>query len=329
MKRLNVVDMHCDTILRTLNGEETLKETKGHLDFKRMKKGEYALQCFAMFVNLNKCDNPFEKVNIMIDKYYQDISENMDIIRPVFSYQDIENNMENGIMSSLLTIEEGGVTKGHLEFLRNLYLLGVRMITLTWNFENGVGYPNIIKFKEDGKPDTTVPNTENGLTPYGIEMIKEMEKLGIIIDVSHLSDKGFYDVYEHTTKPFVASHSNCRAICNHSRNMTDDMIKKLASRGGVMGLNYCSPFVNFSDDKDNFTYVKDLIKHIKHVKELVGIDYIGLGSDFDGIGDSIEMNSADKMYMLKDEMLKSGFTQEEVEKVFYKNVLRVFKEVLK
>lgn len=329
MNRLNVIDMHCDTILRLLDGNETMRKTNGHLDLTRMEKGEYALQCFAMFVNLKKCKDPFETVNVMIDKYYQEISKNMDIIRPVFSYQDIENNMKDGYMSSMLTIEEGGVTKGHLEFLRNLYLLGVRMITLTWNFENGIGYPNFDYPLDGGIPDMTKPNTTNGLTPKGIELVKEMERLGIIIDVSHLSDKGFYDVYNNTTKPFVASHSNARSVCNNVRNMTDDMIKKLASRGGVMGINYCSSFVNNQTDKDNFTYVKDLIKHIKYIKDLVGIDYIGLGSDFDGIGNSIEMNSADKMYLLRDEMLRNDFTTEEIEKVFYKNVLRVFKEILK
>ena len=146
MNRLNVIDMHFDTILRLLDGNGTMRKTKVHLDLTRMEKGEYALQCFAMFVNLKKCKDPFETVNVMVDKYYQEISKNMDIIRPVFSYQDIENNMKDGDMSSMLTIEEGGVTKGHLEFLRNVYLLGVRMITLTWNFENGIDILILISF---------------------------------------------------------------------------------------------------------------------------------------------------------------------------------------
>ena len=234
--------------------------------------------------------------------------------------------MKNGYMSSMLTIEEGGVTQGNLSFLRNLYLLGVRMITLTWNFENGIGFPNF-KEVEDGKPDMHTPNTEDGLTEYGIEMVKEMEKLGIIIDVSHLSDKGFYDVLENTTKPFVASHSNARAVCPVVRNMTDDMILKLAERGGVMGINYCASFVN-DESVNNFAYVKDMVKHIKYIKDLAGIDCIGLGSDFDGIGSNIEMNSCDKLNLLQEALEEEGFTQEEIEKIFYKNVLRVFKEVL-
>ena len=171
------------------------------------------------------------------------------------------------------------------------------------------------------------PNTEDGLTEYGIEMVKEMEKLGIIIDVSHLSDKGFYDVLENTTKPFVASHSNARSVCPVVRNMTDDMILKLAERGGVMGINYCADFVN-DVEENNFAYVKDMVKHIKYIKDLAGIDCIGLGSDFDGIGSNIEMNSCDKLNLLQEALEDEGFTQEEIEKIFYKNVLRVFKEVL-
>lgn len=321
-----VIDMHCDTVLRLMYSNEPLLKTEGHLDLERMKKGNYALQCFAMFVHYKKVERPFEYVNKMIDKYYQEISKNMDIIRPVFSYQDIENNMKNGFMSSMLTIEEGGVTQGNLAFLRNLYLLGVRMITLTWNFENGIGFPNF-KEVEEGKPDMHTPNTEDGLTEYGIEMVKEMEKLGIIIDVSHLSDKGFYDVLENTTKPFVASHSNARSVCPVVRNMTDDMILKLAKRGGVMGINYCADFVN-DVEENNFAYVKDMVKHIKYIKDLAGIDCIGLGSDFDGIGSNIEMNSCDKLNLLQEALEDEGFTQEEIEKIFYKNVLRVFKEVL-
>ena len=312
MKNYKVVDMHCDTVLRLMYNNEPLLNAKGHLSLEKMEKGNYALQCFAMFVHYKKVERPFEYVNKMIDKYYQEISKNMDIIRPVFSYEDIENNMENGIMSSMLTIEEGGVTQGSLEFLRNLYLLGVRMITLTWNFENGVGHPNF-KYPDEGKPDMFTPNVDEGLTEYGIEMIKEMEKLGIIIDVSHLSDKGFYDVLANTTKPFVASHSNARSVCPNVRNMTDDMILKLAERGGVMGINYCADFVNdernYSDNEKNFAYVKDLVKHIKYIKNLAGVDCIGLGSDFDGIGSNIEMDSCDKLHLLQEELEKEGFTK--------------------
>jgi membrane dipeptidase len=257
----------------------------------------------------------------MIDKYYQEISKNMDIIRPVFSYQDIENNMKNGFMSSMLTIEEGGVTQGNLAFLRNLYLLGVRMITLTWNFENGIGFPNF-KEVEEGKPDMHTPNTEDGLTEYGIEMVKEMEKLGIIIDVSHLSDKGFYDVLENTTKPFVASHSNARTVCPMSRNLSDDMIRRLAERGGVMGLNFYPPFLGDEGSLDS------VICHAKHIVNVGGIDVLGLGSDFDGIDGNEELPGVQAMPRLIDAFRKAGFTLSEIEKIFCENVLRIYREVI-
>ncbi len=232
-------------------------------------------------------------------------------------------------MSAMLTIEEGATTNCNLHFLRNLYRLGVRMITLTWNFDNGIGHPNFKAKKPDGTPDSTIPNDE-GLTEFGIEMVQEMERLGIIIDVSHLSDGGFWDVMKYTTKPFVASHSNARGQCNHVRNMTDEMILALAKRGGVMGINYAADFLEVApDDKEGFmSTVDNMVKHIQYIKNLAGIDVIGLGSDFDGISQNLEMKDCSMLGMLADRLRENGFTEEEIEKIFYKNVLRVFKEVL-
>ena len=331
-----ICDMHCDTISVLLrkemeNKDSNLRSNNTMIDLNKMKGGNYLLQTFAMFIFLKAFDHPYDAVCDMIDKYYREIDSNSDLIKPVYSYDDIIKNHENGLMSSLLSIEEGGVLMGKLSNLRNLYRLGVRMLTLTWNFENEIGYPN--NFKKDNstigssKIDSKVPNTEYGLKPFGIEVVKEMEKLGMIIDVSHLSDKGFYDVYENTTKPFVASHSNSRTVCSHVRNMTDDMILKLASRGGVMGINYCDRFIN--NDEPYTVYVKDLVKHINYIRDLAGIDCIGLGSDFDGINKNHEMDDASKLHLLKEELIKEGYSESDIEKIFYKNVLRVFKECLK
>lgn len=155
-----------------------------------------------------------------------------------------------------------------------------------------------------------------------------MERLGIIIDVSHLSDAGFYDVYHHTTKPFVASHSNARQVCGVARNMSDDMILKLASRGGVMGINFCSDFLT-TEGTHQTSYIKDMVQHILYIKNLAGIDCIGLGSDFDGIGSKLEMKDASGYQMLYGALIEAGLSIEEIEKIFYKNVLRVYKAVLK
>ena len=200
------------------------------------------------------------------------------------------------------------------------------MIALTWNFENGIGYPNFTPSKDSNEDILRKTDKERGLTDFGIEYVRKMEELGMIVDVSHLSDKGFYDVLKYTTKPFVASHSNARAVCSVARNLDDEMIKLLAQRGGVMGLNYCSAFIEENDE--GYTPIECMVKHIRHIADVGGIDCIGLGSDFDGIESRLEIRDASglpKFY----EALKKYFSEEEIEKIFYKNVLRVYKEVLK
>lgn len=331
---MKVVDMHCDTIMAIYQAQEKgkvieLSDNDLNISVAKMKQGDYLAQCFAMFVPLSRVDNAFETVNEMIDVFYQELDKNKDSLSLALNYEDIINNQKQGKMSAILTIEEGGTTKANLHFLRNLYRLGVRMITLTWNFENGIGHPNL-QMKDGVRPDSTIPNTKDGLTPEGIALVKEMERLGMIIDVSHLSDAGFYDVLENTTKPFVASHSNARGQCNHVRNMTDDMIVKFAKRGCVMGINYAADFLEVApENRDGFmSTVDNMVKHIQYIKNIAGIDCVGLGSDFDGISQNLEMKDASKMSMLENKMIEAGFTTEEIEKVFYKNVLRVFKEVL-
>lgn len=326
--------MHCDTIMklcidRNKGIESNLRNNDFHISIEKMNKGDYLAQCFAMFVPFN-VENPFETCIQMIDRYYEEMDKNKDLILPAYSYDDIIKNKEKGKMSGILTIEEGGVTKCNLSYLRTFYRLGVRMITLTWNFVNGVGYPNFIRPNDGSRPDFKNPNTKDGLTEYGISMIKEMNKLGIIIDVSHLSDAGFYDVLKYSTAPFVASHSNARSICNHCRNLTDDMIRKLSLRGGVMGINFAADFLNeVEEGKDNFSKIEYIVKHVKHIVKIGGIDCVGLGTDFDGIEKDLEIKDASFMPLLRNALLNEGFNEEEIDKIFYKNVLRVFKEVLK
>lgn len=329
---MKIIDMHCDTIMALMNTNNNIYQSDNMIDLQKLQKGNYLLQCFAMFVPYaskeEKNYSPFEVCNKMIDRYYQEIENYKDIISPVFNYQDIENNIKNNKISSLLTIEEGGVCLGNIEFLRNFYRLGVRMMTLTWNFKNEIASPNIDYFKIEKDSNTKlVPNLVDGLTDFGKEVVKEMNRLGMVIDCSHLGDKGFYDVIELSTKPIVCSHSCSRTICNHVRNMTDDMLLKLKQNRGVVGINYCHNFVK--EDESEAT-VKDLVKHITYIKNLIGIDYIGLGSDFDGISNKyIQLKDASMMGLLIDELINQGYTNEEIDKICYKNVLRVFKENFK
>ena len=328
---MKIIDMHCDTIMALMNTNDTLRKSNNMIDVEKLQKGNYMLQCFAMFVPYKSKDNesysPFEVCNKMIDRYYQELEQNRDLIRPAFNYEDIENNIKNNKMTALLTIEEGGVCLGNIEFLRNFYRLGVRMMTLTWNFKNEIASPNIDYLNLDIeliKKEGFKPNITDGLTPFGIEVVKEMNRLGMVIDCSHLGDKGFYDVLEYSKKPIVCSHSCSRTVCNHVRNMTDDMLLKLKDNGGVVGINYCHDFIK--EDKTIAT-IDDIIKHIIYIKNLIGVDYIGLGSDFDGISNKdLELKDASMMPKLIDRLIEVGFTTDEIDKICYKNVLRVFKE---
>lgn len=323
---MKVADMHCDTILRIYDEGGSLLENNFNIDLRKMLAGDYLLQNFAMFVNLGENDDPLIKAQRLIDLYYREIEKNIDLIKPVFSYQDIEDNQKAGLMSAMLTLEEGAVVNNDLAVLRNYYRLGVRMITLTWNHPNGIGYPNLVSTKE--YKDLYHINNQDSLTDFGIEYVREMERLGIIIDVSHLGDAGFYDVLKYTTKPFVASHSNARSVCGVARNMSDEMIKLLAKRNGVMGINFCGDFLKASKTGGERSCIKDMVKHILYIKDLVGIDYVGLGSDFDGISQDLELRDASMMPMLKEALCEAGLSEDEIEKVFYKNVLRLYQTIL-
>lgn len=321
----HAVDMHCDTISGLWRARQEgkplgLRESSMCVDLKKMREGGYLLQNFAMFVYLGREADPLVNVLELIDEYYRQLEENRDLIAPVCTYADIEKNRAAGRLSALLTIEEGGVLKGNISVLRNLYRLGVRMLTLTWNFENEIGYPNTIVKSPDYDP-----NKSYGLKPQGIEIVREMNRLGMIVDVSHLGDDGFWDVVKYSDSPFVASHSDARAVCNHTRNMTDDMIRALADRGGVMGINFCDSFLNTHGPGT----IEDMVRHMKHIKNVGGIGCIGLGTDFDGIDNEPEVKDAAHMPLLVRGMEKAGFTGAEIDAVFSGNVLRLYREVLK
>ena len=331
---MNVVDMHCDTIAELYyshrdGGNASVLENSLHIDLKRMQKGQYLLQNFALFVHMEREKEPFAYAMKLVDTFYRELEAWPELIGIVKSWEDIEANRKAGRMSALLTLEEGGVCQGELAYLRDFYRLGARMMTLTWNFQNELASPNrIIRSPEE--PVRFAPDTEHGLTPRGIEFVREMERLGMIIDVSHLGDAGIWDVFRYTTKPFVASHSNARSLASHPRNLTDDMIRALAERGGVAGINFCAAFLRDEEDGKEpvHSYCRDMVAHMKHMRRTGGIGCIGLGTDFDGITSQVELVDCSGMQMLADEMSRQGFTTGEIEAVFYGNVLRLYKELL-
>ena len=335
---MKVIDMHCDTIYKLLckkdKGEKAeLRENNGHIDLLRMKQSNYLVQNFAMFVELGCDGDPWERIGRLYELYHQELENNRDLVAPVLKFTDIAANEAAGKMSSMLTVEEGGVCKGEIEKLHSLYDMGVRMITLTWNFPNELGCPNLDSTldhrTEDFEAYAYTPNLTDGLTDKGKEFVAEMEQLGIIPDVSHLSDAGFYDVLNVTKKPFVASHSDARAVSPWVRNLTDDMIRKLADRGGCMGLNYCADFLEAVPvGQKNPGTIAAVVRHAKHITNVGGIGVLGLGSDFDGISTHGELPGAQSMEKLWDALKKEGFTESQLDHIFWKNVLRVYGDTL-
>lgn len=334
---MKVVDMHCDTIgeiyERRRRGEEvSILDNSLHMDLKKMETGDYLLQNFALFTHMGREEKPFEYAMRLADVFYGELEAHADRIGIVKSWEDIEANRRAGRMSAMLTLEEGGCCQGEIAFLHDFYRLGARMMTLTWNFPNELGYPNRYpKQPVPGMRPVFEAETEWGLTETGIEFVREMERIGMIIDISHLGDAGIWDVFRYTKKPFVASHSNARALASHPRNLTDGMIRALAERGGVAGINFCAAFLRDNDGSGRepvHGYCRDMAAHMKHMKKIGGIGCIGLGSDFDGIPGTVEMGDCSGMQLLADEMFRQGFTDGEIEAVFSGNVLRVYKELL-
>ncbi len=331
---MKVIDMHCDTISklweeRKEGRDAFLNENTGHLDVKRMWESGYLLQNFALFVNKESGADPWETLCELYQVYQEEIKRNSDVLSPVLRYEDIAANEAAGKLSAMLTVEEGAVCKGEIEKLRELYQMGVRMLTLTWNYPNELGYPNLDRTKGSFAEIFFTPNTEGGLTEKGREFVAEMERLGMIPDVSHLSDAGFYDVLENTHKPFVASHSNARSICRSVRNLSDDMIRRLAERGGCMGLNFCADFLRepVIGEKNPGT-IEDVVRHARYITNLGGMEVLGLGSDFDGIDTNEGLPGAESMGLLWDALQRSGYRESELDRIFCGNVLRVYRDTL-
>lgn len=325
---MNIIDLHCDTLMalnksRILKTDKKFNQNDLHVDLEKLKQGDYMLQCFAAFVDVEKSpESPLAEVLQEIDIFHQIMDKYAEDIAPVYEFSDIRKNKELGKISGLLTIEDGGVCQGDLSVLRMLNRLGARMMTLTWNYENPLGYPATLFGKGSA-------SASKGLKEQGIAFLSEMERLGVIIDVSHLSDEGFQDVAKYTHKPFLASHSNSRTLCPHPRNLTDDMLRLLAKRGGIVGMNFYFNFLdsNLSRLNERGT-AETVVDHIEHMKKVAGLDIVALGSDFDGIDQTLDLKDASKMGILVSVMEKRGFTPSEIEKVFSLNAMRFFKDVL-
>ncbi len=240
-----------------------------------------------------------------------------DKLKLVCTYRELQEAWKKGQTAALFTLEDGRSVGGSLEKLKSYRDLGVSLITLTWNYANCFGAPN--------SRDAEV--MEQGLTAFGKEAVEYMNELGMLVDVSHLSDGGFWDVVRVSQKPFVASHSNCRALSPHPRNLTDEMIRALSEKGGVAGLNFCSAFLGM-DTMSRDSRIADMVAQVKHMVQVGGLECAVIGTDFDGIESRLEIEGPDQMEKLFHALQKAGFSQDAVEKIAWENGERVLREVL-
>jgi membrane dipeptidase len=255
---------------------------------------------------------PYEIFNKVYETYITQIQLNSDYIQTALCAEDILKNEKDGKISSILAVEDGVIIGDKLERIKEIFDKGVRLVTLTWNFENEIGFPS----SDDAK------SHKLGLKPFGIETVREMNKHGMIIDVSHLSEGGFYDVAKYSEKSFVASHSCARSLCDHRRNLTDDQLKVLGEKGGMVGVNFCSDFLR---ENSNYATIDDISRHVRYMVDKAGIESVGLGSDFDGIECELEFKDYSGYPKLIDNLSKY-FTYDQMEKICFENALRIFRE---
>ena len=323
-----VFDLHCDVLWNMFKdynkGEKSsLLQNAYHIDLEKLKKGNVGLQGVAIF-NIPQDTQPFTSANTMIDILESQVAGREDI-KIVYTYQDIISNLEKGVISAMITMEDGFFLEGKISNLQHFYNRGLRMICLNHNVVNGIGNPNYGGFQPNGAPDWVTRNTTKGLTEFGYEVVDKMNELGMIIDLSHMSDKGFYDAIEASKKPVVTSHSNANAVHKSLRNLTDDMLYKLADNGGLTGLCFAPGFLT-SDEEERKTLIPSILRHADYIKNLIGVDHLAFGSDFDGVTLPFDCSIYPTII---NEFEKHGYTTTEIEKITHLNALRVFKENLK
>ena len=295
-------DLHCDTIGECSNNNFPLRENNLHIDLQRAKGIEEYTQVFAIWIpdelRGNHAVKYFDKT---ADYFYNEIARNRDLIS---LYKE---NKETPI-KAILSVEGGSACGGTLEGLYHLYERGVRLITLTWNAVNEIGSGAF---------------SEGGLTPFGKEFIKEAEKLDIVLDVSHLNRKSFFEFAEIAEKPFVASHSNADIVNNEygkKRNLSKEQIQIIRERKGLIGLNFCCDFIEDEKASD----IDSVCRQIDYFKKFECDDIIAFGFDFDGCTVNENFNGIEKIPLLYSELKKRGYEESFLHKMFYENANKFF-----
>lgn len=324
MSTVPFVDMHCDTLMQSwFRHKKDIYRTSTMLDVEKLQRGGGKAQFFAIYLQsmrlkrvLGPLLNDDRYIETLMKTFYNTLQKHGDVVAYAGNYQELEKNWQEGKVSAFLSMEDGRAVEGKMEKLQEYYDKGVRMLGLTWNFANCFGYPN--------SPDATI--MKKGLSAFGKEAVEEMNRLGMIVDVSHLSDGGFWDVVSISKKPFVASHSDARALCNHTRNLSDKMIRAVGEAGGVIGMNQCPEFL-YPDSREN--RIEDMVKHLLHIRNVGGREVAALGSDFDGITGRFAIEGPHQYQKLAGALAKAGLSGEEIDEIFFKNVERVIKDVMK
>jgi len=369
-QKILTLDTHCDTPLHMLDStwdvgvrHETGKRGSGKIDLPRMKEGLLDAEFFAVFVGQRErtLENYVwakEKANAMVHIIKEMCSKYPDVIALATSPEQAYQNKQHGLLTAFMGMENGFPVGKDIQNVERYYRMGIRYITLCHTKNNDIC---------DSSTDPNGP-AYHGLSDFGRQVVAEMNRLGMMVDVSHISDEAFYDVLKVTKAPVIASHSCCRALCDNPRNLTDEMLKALAVNGGVMQMCILSDYVkksepnpkrdaalkalrekygpweNVKDEATRKKYrdeyydilekyprekatVQDVVDHIDHVVQLVGIDYIGIGTDFDGGGGVIGCDDVSEIPNITVELLKRGYSEQDIEKIWGGNLMRVFKRV--
>lgn len=304
------IDGHCDTLTVSFNQNEELNNPQFCFNQKDAKKMNIpVIQSLGIFINPNE-RNGFDRAKEVIT-YHQNRKNQIKIIQ---TKKDLDNLIHQCEIGGFFSIENGKAIEKEINNIDYFYQQGVRMMSITWNDDNLLGTGALTK--------------ENyGLTDLGVQYIQKLEEKGILIDVSHASEQTFWDVIQYSTKTIVATHSCCYKLCQHPRNLKDDQIREIAKRNGIVGICFCSPFLK-KNGKGN---VDDIIQHIDYIIQLVGEDYVGLGTDFDGVEKEHQLNDIKgirDISILEKKLKEKGYQETRINKIMGENWLRVLKKVL-
>lgn len=306
-----VADAHNDFLMKMRKGAvlDASASSDQHMTLDSMRKGNQQLAFFAAFpARRQDRDRAMQNALLMIHDYYQMVEKYQ--LLHLAPGMDV-TAIKEGQIGTILTIEGGDALGGHLEMVEVYHRLGVRLMTLTWNHRNELA---------DGVGEH---HGAGGLTTFGREVVQEMNRLKMMVDVSHLNEKGFWDVMQYSKLPAMASHSNAKSICDHRRNLTDQQIVALRDAGGFIGLNYLDAFLNDHDEAQ----IDDVVRHVDHFASLGALGILGLGSDFDGIDCAPKgIHGPQDVYKILEALLQAGYSQQQVQAIAYDNLANYLKK---